>query len=131
MYKQRCRRKKKGTHKNMKIDSEWLLKQREKKAKVRTGKGHKRMHKFCKRDIQIDVQAEPKSETTAKGEGDAHAHAQTQQERHQQRDVQSKAEAMYNAEVKSKGEGSHREAVMGKATLTKKEAKGKEKGRKG
>ena len=42
--------------------------------------------------------------------------------------MQSKADAKYNAEVKSKAGGSHREAVMGNATLTTKEARGKEKG---
>ncbi len=63
MYKQRRRSRKKGTHKNMKKESGWHLKQCEKKAKVRTGKGHKQMHKHSKRGMHKDM---PQSKAEAK-----------------------------------------------------------------
>ncbi len=55
MFKQRRRSRKKGTHKNMKKESGWHLKQHEKNAKVRTGKGHKQMHKHSKRGMNKEM----------------------------------------------------------------------------
>ena len=49
------RSRKKGTHKNMKKDSDWLLKQRQKKAKVRTGKEHKQIYKNINRDMYKEM----------------------------------------------------------------------------
>ncbi len=93
------------------------------------------MCKSSKRCAQEDVQpkADAKSEATGKGEGDAPADAQKQHERYAQRDVQSNAEAKDHAEsrskaeVKTKVEGSHRQAVMGKAAFIIKKARGNEK----